>query len=680
MLSHADIINEMNSLALSLEGPRPFVKWVLGNVASLMECQFAAIATVRHDTVQIHLASCCQQVSPLVLQFRDLLQNTLHEHQTQFSEVIYEDSSFVGPGCESEKTEGEGTSVGSFYVTPLRVDHELLGYFALGHIKKNAFPRFKKNLLDDFCIHLSHGIRNLLNKSLIIEQMALLEQEKHKTETEKRKLDIILAGMKEGLILSDARQNVLVVNRAACDMLGLENAEGQSRAREFIVRAVLDKGTLAKPRDRDVLLKRPERQVLHISASPIVDEKGIFVAQATLLTDVTREREVERMKSEFVSVVSHELRTPLTAIREAIALIIDGIAGTVNDKQRHCLDVALRDVDRLGRMINDLLDLSRIESGKIGLKRISCSAEYLITCVHTILAAKAQSDNIQLVVAVSENVPPVFADPDTIIQVLINLVGNAFKFTPEGGTVRVSCGTSREAHPVSRISPDVFSRDTNNEIRMTDRNFVEFSVTDTGPGIPESDQKKLFQKFSQLDMSVTHRVGGTGLGLAISKELVEKHGGTIRVVSDPGKGSCFSFTIPVFTQELFTIDLIQKELDRVRDNRGCLAVILMNFAFPQELSSQNREQVLAHERALRSLMRKKEDVVCVYLERSLLCIVEANQDGANSLVLRIRNEMIDINSVQIAVYPADGQRAEDLFNRVTLRVPRDTGSVMYNQV
>ncbi|HZD39695.1 MAG TPA: HAMP domain-containing sensor histidine kinase, partial [Terriglobales bacterium] len=232
-----------------------------------------------------------------------------------------------------------------------------------------------------------------------------------------------------------------------------------------------------------------------------------------------RLQELDRLKSDFVSNVSHELRTPLTAIKGAVDLVLREVAGPLTEKQIHYLTRVRSNTQHLAGLINDLLDLSKIESGRVELKSSRISLSGLLYEVVETLRPVAAEKEIALEAITPEPSVLVWADRDKINQVLVNLIGNAIKFTPAQGRVTVS--TSR-----------------NGEER------VQVSVSDTGPGVPPEEKEKIFDKFYQVPESGGAKPKGTGLGLAISKALVELNGGQIWVESEMARGSTFSFTLP----------------------------------------------------------------------------------------------------------------------------------------
>jgi signal transduction histidine kinase len=230
-------------------------------------------------------------------------------------------------------------------------------------------------------------------------------------------------------------------------------------------------------------------------------------------------QEMYEIKSNFTSMVSHELRTPLTAIKEGIGLVLDGASGGVSDKQKEFLLLAQRNVDRLKRLIDDILDFAKLESKRMKFFFKEGALAETIDEVCRAQRVVAEERGLSLTTEFSGEVPRIAFDGDRISQVLVNLISNAIKFTEKGG-IRVSLTVS------------------------ADQQFAVMTVSDTGPGIKQEDIPKLFQKFQQLD-AANRKPGGTGLGLALCREIIEAHGGSVRVESEYGRGSAFIVTLPL---------------------------------------------------------------------------------------------------------------------------------------
>ena len=279
---------------------------------------------------------------------------------------------------------------------------------------------------------------------------------------------------------------------------------------------VAESGTPAR---REVSLREGEDRIASVKTNPVVDSNGDYAGTVTWLSDVTAEREVAEMKTEFVSTVSHELRTPLTSIKGYVDLVLDGEAGELGETQLEYLGIVKENSDRLVKLINDLLDISRIESGRVHLKIEPVDLSDVVADVVGTLRAVLDQGHVDLKIDLPDDLPPVAADEHRVGQVITNLVSNAIKYSPGGGTVRVT--------------------------GKVGAGEVILSVSDTGIGISEEDQKRLFAKFFRVDSSHAREIGGTGLGLSICRSIIELLGGSIDVESEIGVGSTFSFALPV---------------------------------------------------------------------------------------------------------------------------------------
>jgi signal transduction histidine kinase len=245
-------------------------------------------------------------------------------------------------------------------------------------------------------------------------------------------------------------------------------------------------------------------------------------ARISIIRDVTEWTRVSRLKNEFVSTVSHELRTPLTSIHGALKLVASGAVGALPPRVAQLMTIARTNCERLVRLVNDMLDLEKIEAGRLELRPITLAPADVVRSTMDGIRAMAEEYRMRLVERVDAH-RTFSGDRDRIIQVLTNLISNAIKFAPPDTVVSVTA-----THPV---------------LRAEER--VRFAVTNAGPGIQPSDVALLFTRFQQLDGSDARRRGGTGLGLAISKAIVEEHGGTIGVHSEPGVETTFWFELPV---------------------------------------------------------------------------------------------------------------------------------------
>jgi PAS domain S-box-containing protein len=253
------------------------------------------------------------------------------------------------------------------------------------------------------------------------------------------------------------------------------------------------------------------------SSTPMLDETGAHIGAVVVFRDVTERCAIEKLKSEFVSTVSHELRTPLTSIRGALGLLSSGLLGPVADKGQRMLEIAVANTDRLVRLINDILDLERIESGKVELSRGIVDSQAVVDQAREGVQSMADQENIRIVVEPFAG--SLWGDSDRIIQMLTNLIGNAIKFSPANTTVTLS----------GSAGPADFT----------------FCVADEGRGVPHDKLTSIFQRFNQVDASDSRAKGGSGLGLAICQSIVTAHGGRIWAEKNEPAGTRVLFTIPL---------------------------------------------------------------------------------------------------------------------------------------
>jgi signal transduction histidine kinase len=273
-------------------------------------------------------------------------------------------------------------------------------------------------------------------------------------------------------------------------------------------------------------IKRAMSARMHMAtveeASRELTEKNRRLAQA-----VERLQEADRVKSNFLATVSHELRTPLTSVIGYSEMLLEGIAGELNDEQREYVRTVMEKGDQLLQLITGILDISRMEAGEMKIDKHPFDLDEVVTVALSTIAPHARRKKLIMSCTVPPSLPLVLGDRDKIRQVLLNLLGNAIKFTPEGGKVEVAAA----------LAPLLPAADSMRAVRI--------SVHDSGIGVPPEHQKRVFDPFFQVDNSSTREYGGTGLGLSIVKRLVEAHGGVVWVESEAGKGSTFAFTVPL---------------------------------------------------------------------------------------------------------------------------------------
>lgn len=346
---------------------------------------------------------------------------------------------------------------------------------------------------------------------------------------ERNKGEAIISSIEDGLVLFDTNLVAASVNPAARRMLGLDAAGGSTfRCREVLpekkvcglIEDVMNdsSGKIGLPEEQRILSVRKGEEIRHLlfSVTPIRGTEGAVSGVVLLLRDVTRLKEVDRLKSEFVMAASHELRTPLTGLGMSIDLLMEHLAPELSEKDRELLQAAQEETQRMKALVSDLLDMSKMEAGQIEMEFENVEVLPLLESVESIFRKQAEIRNVSLSVENPENLPRVRADSSKIVWVLSNLVSNALRYVPNEGHIRLWA-------------------------RKGGAQF-HFSVSDDGPGIPAESQSKLFQKFVRIK---DREAEGSGLGLAICKEILRAHGGAIWVESEPGKGCTFTFTLPI---------------------------------------------------------------------------------------------------------------------------------------
>lgn len=368
-----------------------------------------------------------------------------------------------------------------------------------------------------------------------------LERTVHRQQIEASKTQALIESVDDGVVVVDSAGQVTLVNASAErilarpreQLLGLSLSElGESLGESILpwVRAMQEwLGGDISHEERIVAGERTIGAIL----SPI-QLGGATQGLVSVLRDVTRDVEINRAKSEFVSIVSHELRTPMTAMKGYVDLMIGEMAGPLGGEQRSFLKIIRANIDRLVELVNDLLDISHIETGRANLKLARVSLREKVDDVTRTLYTRLSEREHALDVRLPATLPDVRADANRLTQILTNLIGNAIAYTPPGGRIGVSA-------------------------RADDR-FVVVEVSDTGVGVAPEDQQRIFERFYRADNPVVREAKGTGLGLPIVRSLVELHGGRIWLQSEPGRGSTFSFTLPLWETEEETLPPIADAL------------------------------------------------------------------------------------------------------------------------
>lgn len=336
---------------------------------------------------------------------------------------------------------------------------------------------------------------------------------------EKEKSEAIVNNLSSPLIVTDQDHNIVLINESAKNLFSINNDVIDMHFLEVINSEKLF-DFIKKPEDNQknntvVMEKEKKEKHFRVSTKRVLNNEEEYQFTVTLLEDITRLKEIDNMKSEFVSTVSHEFRTPLTSMNMGLSMVINEDTGELNEEQKELLEAAYEDVERLTELVNDLLDLSKIESGKIEMDFSKIDVNNIIEKTLEPFYKQAEDKNIELVFAKEKENIQAWADPSKISWVISNLIGNALRYVEEGKI---------------ELNAEVKGR------------RVLVSVKDDGPGIPKEYQNKIFEKFVRAGNDKEEK-SGTGLGLAIAKEIIEAHNGRIWVESEEGEGSKFSFYI-----------------------------------------------------------------------------------------------------------------------------------------
>ncbi len=405
-----------------------------------------------------------------------------------------------------------------FLCVPLMLRGEPMGALYLGDQRRDFVSEQERQFLESFAYFAATAIENARLYQTISDK--------------KQELETILAGIGDGVLVVDADLRVVLMNPVATHIFNLPAPPPDGAMLPETIRqnplydllktireaphgSRVQEVELA-PRGGDTL------RTYQALATPLLVE-GELQGIATVLRDITTQKELERMKSNFLSVVSHELRTPLHAIKGFVNIILMGKTGPVTEIQRDFLETVQEQTNNLQRLIDDLLEFSRLESGRSTIRLQPVDIPVVVEAVLDKLALAADSAQVTLINRTPEDIPSILADPWRLEQVVTNLVDNAIKFTPAQGQVVVT-------------AQDV-------------GDYIQVSVSDTGIGIPRDQQERIFDRFYQVDSGANRQYKGTGLGLTICRHIVEHHRGRIWVESEPGQGATFHFTIYKYLED-----------------------------------------------------------------------------------------------------------------------------------
>lgn len=449
-----------------------------------------------------------------------------------------------------------------------------------------------------------------------------------------------------GLLLLDRNFRCLFINERAKSIFELAPGKKLTDEKEMSLLGPLfeefqagDEDLFEKELRINLRWAENEKTVKTLS-TPIIGADG-KLGYIVCLWDLTSTKEKERLQSEFVGHVSHEMRTPLTVMKEFTSILLDGLGGKLNSRQEEYLGIIHNNIERLDRIVSTLLDVSRLQAGKVKLVCEIANITRLMKHVVYMLTPQAEKKMVKLTCKSLGRLPPARIDVDKITQVLINLLANALKYTPAGGII------------------DVSAKNVDNVLAV--------SVSDTGMGIPLEDQKRVFDKFFQIGLKPGPGAKGVGLGLAITKQIVIMHGGKIWIDSVPGKGSTFTFTVPCVKKIADLPSYIDECIDfsKISGKHFTLLRICISNMKKLEKTGTKKEVIGTMKNIIGNELRKATDSDPILIKDSLFVgLPNTNRKQANTL----KERLISVFSFKVPVvlklgladYPGDAGTSEEI--------------------
>jgi GAF domain-containing protein len=455
----------------------------------------------------------------------------VESREATFVEDLHKDPRWVKSGTASSEHR-------SSIVAPLLVGEDVIGVLMVFHRQVGYFGPERLGMVKAIAGQVAIAINNAHLYELIRDQAERLGNMLRKEQIEASRSQAILEAVADGVVVTGPENRFSFLNSSAAEILDLkaENVIDRpldafggifGKAASTWMQTINDwSNDPSSYQFGDTYadqLELEDGRIALVHLAPVILHND-FLGTVSIFRDITHEVEVDRLKSEFVATVSHELRTPMTSIRGYVDILLMGAAGAMNENQTHFLSIVKNNTERLNILVNDLLDISRIEAGRVTLAPQSLDLRDVAEDVLADVLRRSQEENKPMAFALdaSKNLPRVQGDAERIRQVMGNLVSNAYHYTPENGQITV-------------------------HITAVNGSEVQVDVVDTGVGIPVEDQGRIFDRFFRGEDPLVLATPGTGLGLAIVKQLVEMHHGRIWLKSEGvGKGSTFSFTLPIY--------------------------------------------------------------------------------------------------------------------------------------
>jgi signal transduction histidine kinase/putative methionine-R-sulfoxide reductase with GAF domain len=437
------------------------------------------------------------------------------------------------------KTDVSGQEHRSAIVMPLLVAEDVIGVLMVFHRKTAYFSVELLSLVKAIAGQVAVAINNAHLYELIRDQAERLGSMLRREQEDASRSQAILEAVADGVLVTGPGNRISFINRSAAEILDLAPGHVMGQTLDVFgglfgksagswMETIRTWSDDPSAYERGAMfaeqLDLENGRIVLVHLAPVILQND-FLGTVSIFRDITHEVEIDRLKSEFVATVSHELRTPMTSIRGYVDVLLMGAAGAVNENQAHFLQIIKNNTERLNILVNDLLDVSRIESGRVTLSPQALDLREIAEDVIGDVLRRSQEENKPMALSLQapNKLPHVYGDIERVRQILGNLVDNAYHYTPENGTIIVNI------HP-------------------NGGNEVQVDVKDNGIGIPLEDQARVFERFYRGEHPLVLQTPGTGLGLSIVKQIVEMHKGRIWMKSTgmPGDGSTFSFTLPVY--------------------------------------------------------------------------------------------------------------------------------------
>ena len=538
------VVGELTSLISAAVDMREIFHGAIEKVQRVLDFRRASVVLVDEGTTQFHIQTLYDRARGgfVAVEGPFPIAQGLTGEAIRTGRPLRVDSL---PGTEGILLQ-EGRRI-SAMIVPLHVGDRVIGALNFGHEDEGHYT--EEDL--DWAVVLGRQIEQSLYYSTLLrtiaQQREALSREHATVQGQRNQLEALIDASDAAIMLVGPDRKIAYANAEMARLVGLPREAVLGAHVEAIHRFL--RGSFVDPQalvsQEDVLaldaslrdrveLTFPRQATYQRVVAPARDGAGSVLGHIVLYRDVTHEVEVEKAKTEFVSMVSHELRTPMTSVKTSLSLLLDGAGGPLEPGAHELLEIALRNADRLIRLVNDLLDLSRLEAGRIELRLEPVWLAETIAASLEMVAAFAQARGVTLQTQPPSEPQVAFAARDRVIQIMVNLLSNAIKFSPPGSRVEVQW--------------------------WREEGFVVTQVSDAGPGIPRDQLTVVFEPFTQLDSSTTREHGGAGLGLAIAQRLAQALHGALYVESEIGKGSQFFLKLPAASPD----QLAQSDSDAAR--------------------------------------------------------------------------------------------------------------------